>query len=188
MGPVQVVSLAFAICQCLARRAAAAARLRKVRVDQIGSVACWLYLGCWGRASRDGFVNHSLLDASRAGELRKRREGPFKLTVAALAGPNTNTLTLPRHFKRSSTVNVDWLRPYHSSAPQNTPPNPGPMAVRARSCRGGAGGRQIPLRALPREPPQWPDYAAPCPASARLGGGGGGPPPVLDSKINRIHL
>jgi hypothetical protein len=46
--------------------------------------------------------------------LRPRWEGPF--TVVALAGPNTYTLTLPRRFKCSPTVNVDRLKPFYSRA------------------------------------------------------------------------
>jgi hypothetical protein len=51
-----------------------------------------------------------LLDAAEVGKLCPRWEGPF--TVAALAGPNTYTLTLPRRFKCSPTVNVDRLKPF----------------------------------------------------------------------------
>ena len=57
---------------------------------------------------------HELLDAAEVGKLRPRWEGPFP--VAAIAGPNTYTLTLPRRFKCSPTVNVDRLKPYHPRA------------------------------------------------------------------------
>ena len=63
-----------------------------------------------------------LLDAAEIGKLRPRWEGPFK--VAALAGPNTYTLTLPRRFKCSPTVNVDRLKPYHPRADRPDPPGP----------------------------------------------------------------
>ena len=67
-----------------------------------------------------------LLDPAEMGRLRPRWEGPF--TVAAVAGPNTYTLTLPRRCKCSPTVNVDRLRPYHSRAAQPDPPDPGPAS------------------------------------------------------------
>jgi len=63
-----------------------------------------------------------LLDAAEIGKLRPRWEGPFK--VAALAGPNTYTLTLPRRFKCSPTINVDRLKPYHPRADRPDPPGP----------------------------------------------------------------
>ena len=63
-----------------------------------------------------------LLDAAEVGKLRPRWEGPFR--VSALAGPNTYTLTLPRHFKCSPTVNVDRLKPYHPRAGRADPPGP----------------------------------------------------------------
>ncbi len=50
-----------------------------------------------------------LLDAAEVGKLRPRWEGPFRL--AALAGPNAYTLSLPQRFKCSPTVNVDRLKP-----------------------------------------------------------------------------
>ena len=63
-----------------------------------------------------------LLDAAEVGKLRPRWEGPF--TVAALAGPNAYTLTLPRRFKCSPTVNVDRLKPFYSRADRPDPPGP----------------------------------------------------------------
>ena len=65
-----------------------------------------------------------LLDAAEVGKLRQRWEGPFR--VAALAGPNAYTLSLPLRFKCSPTVNVDRLKPYHSQ-PDRTPPQ-GPVS------------------------------------------------------------
>ena len=65
-----------------------------------------------------------LLDAAEVGKLRPRWEGPFR--VAALAGPNAYTLSLPRRFKCSPTVNVDRLKPYHSR-PDRAPPQ-GPVS------------------------------------------------------------
>ena len=63
-----------------------------------------------------------LLDAAEVGKLRPRWEGPFP--VAGLAGPNTYTLTLPRRFKCSPTVNVDRLKPYHPRVGRADPPGP----------------------------------------------------------------
>ena len=63
-----------------------------------------------------------LLDAAEVGKLRPRWEGPFR--VAAVAGPNAYTLTLPRRFKCSPTVNVDRLKPYHPRAGRPDPPGP----------------------------------------------------------------
>jgi len=63
-----------------------------------------------------------LLDAAEVGKLRPRWEGPFR--VAALAGPNTYTLTLPRRFKCSPTVNVDRLKPFYPRAGRPAPPGP----------------------------------------------------------------
>ena len=65
-----------------------------------------------------------LLDAAEVGKLRPRWEGPFP--VAALAGPNTYTLALPKRFKCSPTVNVDRLKPYFRRS--DHPPSPGPVA------------------------------------------------------------
>jgi hypothetical protein len=45
-----------------------------------------------------------LLDTAEVGKLSPQWEGPFN--VAALAGPNAYTLTLPRRLKCSPTVNV----------------------------------------------------------------------------------
>ena len=64
-----------------------------------------------------------LLDAAEVGKLRPRWEGPFP--VAAVAGPNTYTLTLPARFKCSPTVNVDRLKPYFLRT--GRPPSPGPV-------------------------------------------------------------
>ena len=45
-----------------------------------------------------------LLDAAEVGKLRPLWEGPFRaFSVAAVAGPNTYTLTLPPLLARSST-------------------------------------------------------------------------------------
>ena len=60
-----------------------------------------------------------LLDAAEVGKLRPRWEGPFP--VAAVAGPNTYTLTLPARFKCSPTVNVDRFKPYFLSLPSDGP-------------------------------------------------------------------
>ena len=65
---------------------------------------------------------HELFDAAEVGKLRPRWEGPFP--VEALAGPNTYTLTLPRRFKCSPTVNVDRLKPFHPRADRPDPPGP----------------------------------------------------------------
>ena len=45
--------------------------------------------------------------------------------MAAVAGPNTYTLTLPARFKCSPTVNVDRLKPYFLRP--GRPPSPGPV-------------------------------------------------------------
>jgi hypothetical protein len=50
-------------------------------------------------------LTKELLDAAEVGKLCPRCEGPFN--VAAPAGPNTYTLTLPRRLKCSPTVNVE---------------------------------------------------------------------------------
>ena len=63
-----------------------------------------------------------LLDAAEIGKLRPRWEGPFP--VAAIAGPDTYTLTLPRRFKCSPTVNVDRLKPFHPRTGRPAPPGP----------------------------------------------------------------
>jgi hypothetical protein len=63
-----------------------------------------------------------LLDAAEIGKLRPRWEGPFR--VAALAGPNTYTLALPRRFRCSPTVNVERLKPYHARPDGPAPPGP----------------------------------------------------------------
>ncbi len=65
-----------------------------------------------------------LLDAAVVGKLLQQWEGPFR--VAALAGPNAYTLSLPLRFKCSPTVNMDWLKPYHSR-PDRAPPQ-GPVS------------------------------------------------------------
>jgi hypothetical protein len=44
--------------------------------------------------------------------------------MAALAGPNTYMLTLPRRFKCSPTVNVVRLNPFYSHADRPDPPGP----------------------------------------------------------------
>ena len=64
-----------------------------------------------------------LLDAAVVGKLRPRWEGPFPL--AAVAGPNTYTLTLSARFKCSPTVKVDRLKPYFPRP--GRPSSPGPV-------------------------------------------------------------
>ncbi len=63
-----------------------------------------------------------LLDAAEIGKLRPRWEGPFR--VSAVVGSNTYTLDLPRHFKCSSTVTVDRLKPYHFRVNRHPPQSP----------------------------------------------------------------
>ena len=77
-----------------------------------------------------------LLDAAEIGKLRPRWEGPFP--VAAIAGPNTYTLTLPSRFRCSPTVNVDRLKPYYPRAGAAAPPGPG--AGRQSGSGGGVRG------------------------------------------------
>ena len=56
--------------------------------------------------------------------------GGCRQASSAMGGPihgggtNTNTLTLPRRFKCSPTVNVDRLKPYYSRAGRPAPPRP----------------------------------------------------------------
>ena len=50
-------------------------------------------------------------------------EGTFP--VAAVAGPDANTMTLPALFKCSPTVSVDRLKPYFLRT--GRPPSPGPV-------------------------------------------------------------
>ncbi len=65
-----------------------------------------------------------LLDAAEIGKLRPRWEGPSRVT--ALAGPNTYTLSLPKRFKCSPTVNVERLKPYYARTGRRS--SPGPVA------------------------------------------------------------
>ena len=54
-----------------------------------------------------------------------RRLTPEQITRSRyFPGPNTYTLTLPRRFKCSPTVNVDRLKPYHPRAGRADPPGP----------------------------------------------------------------
>ena len=45
--------------------------------------------------------------------------------MAALAGPNTFAVTLPRHFKCNPTANVDRLKPDTSRSGRHSPCDPG---------------------------------------------------------------
>ncbi len=58
-----------------------------------------------------------LLDAAEIGKLRPRWEGPFP--VAEVAGPNTNTLDLHRHFK-CSPAQLSMLTPQSLLSPRST--------------------------------------------------------------------
>ena len=97
-----------------------------------------------------------LLDAAEIGKLRPRWEGPF--AVAAVAGPNTYTLTLPARFKCSPTVNVERLKPYYPRSgrpPSLAGPGRGPGA--GWRVRGGAA-------------PQPQDHPRPDPLPGALAG------------------
>ena len=109
-----------------------------------------------------------LLDAAEVGKLRPRWELSPPFPVAAVAGPNTYTLTLPARFKCSPTVNVDQLKP--SFLRPGRPPSPGPVTGpvtdgRTRAGSSGASGAAAggpaagpvhPRRlATGRRPPPW---------------------------------
>ena len=63
-----------------------------------------------------------LADGAEIGKLQPRWDGPF--AVAAIAGPNTYTLSLPARLRCSPTVNVERLKPYCARAGLPAPAGP----------------------------------------------------------------
>jgi hypothetical protein len=127
-----------------------------------------------------------LLDAADIGTLRPWWEGPF--IVAAVAGPNAYTLTLPRRFKCSPTVNVDRLKPYHPRAGRQDPP--GPVMDSDQGQEGEhVVEQQFSAAPQPQDPP-WQDLLPGALAGPRLGRrlvGAGGAPRALPGARRRVR-